>query len=163
MISINHTSTPVVRMCLLRDAIRDTQKILYVTDKVEDISLMRIFARELTGALWKEVNSLSGFWEYSESDSGYFFMPLSLLQSLGNQVHLERISGVKITRGITLTEESCIEILISLGYQHGDGHDTLGTYSKNGGIISLRESHRGRIIQLEWFDTEIDSVIIHHE
>lgn len=161
MRSINHTSTPIVRISLLRDEIPQAQKILYITDKVEDISLMRIFASELTGVSWREISSLSDIWEYHESLSGYFFMPLSLLQSLGNQVHLKRISGLTMTRGLTLTEESFIESLISLGYIHGDGHDTLGTYSKNGGIISLRESHRGRIIQLEWFDTDIDSIIVH--
>ncbi len=58
-------------------------------------------------------------------------MHVSLLQSIGNLIHLERGSGLMVHRGNTISEESMIEALISLGYTHGDASDTEATYKKN--------------------------------
>jgi transcription-repair coupling factor (superfamily II helicase) len=68
-----------------------------------------------------------------------------------------------IGRGDIVTEESLIESLISLGYCHGDASDTLGTYMKSGGTLTLRDAVLDQRVQLEWFDTELDSIILHHE
>ena len=125
--------------------------------------MMRIFARELTGKDWKEVSTLSGFWEYLEQDSGYFFMSVELLRSEGNRIYLERRSGLTMKRGDMITEESFIESLISLGYRHGDASDTPGTYMKSGGTLTLRDAVVDQRVQLEWFDTELDSIILHRD
>jgi hypothetical protein len=90
MLSINHTSTTSIRLSILRKYCQDIGKILYITDKSEDISLMRIFARELTGENWKEISSLAGFWDFLQQESGYFFMSVELLHHEGNLIHLER-------------------------------------------------------------------------
>jgi transcription-repair coupling factor (superfamily II helicase) len=128
---------------------------------MEDITLLRIFAWELTGQNWTEITSLPLFWEYSESVVGFFVMHVSLLQSIGNLIHLERGSGLMVHRGNTISEESMIEALISLGYTHGDASDTEATYSKSGGTLTIRDACLSKTIQLEWFDTELDSIIVH--
>ena len=125
--------------------------------------MMRIFARELTGKDWKEVSTLSGYWDYLEQDSGYFYISVELLKSEGNRIHLERGSGLMVKRGDMITEESFIESLISLGYTHGDASDTPRTYMKSGGTLTLRDAILNQRVQLEWFDTELDSIILHRD
>jgi transcription-repair coupling factor (superfamily II helicase) len=66
-----------------------------------------------------------------------------------------------VRRGDTVTEESMIESLISLGYTHGDASDTPGTYRKNWGTLTIRDACRSETVQIEWFDTELDSIIMH--
>lgn len=90
-------------------------------------------------------------------------MSHELLTYEGNLVHLERGSGLTIRRGDVITEESFIESLISLGYRHGDASDTLGTYMKSGGTLTLRDAVLDQRVQLEWFDTELDSIILHRD
>lgn len=34
---------------------------------------------------------------------------------------------------------------------------------KSGGTLTLRDAIIDQRVQLEWFDTELDSIIIHHE
>ena len=88
-------------------------------------------------------------------------MHVDILQYIGNLVHLERGSGLMVSRGNTVTEESMIEALISLGYTHGDASDTRATYKKSGGTLTIRDACREETIQIEWFDTELDSIIVH--
>jgi excinuclease UvrABC helicase subunit UvrB len=66
-----------------------------------------------------------------------------------------------VRRGDAITEESMIESLISLGYTHGDASDTRATYRKSGGTLTIRDACREETIQIEWFDTELDSIIVH--
>ena len=124
MLSINHTSTASIRLSLLRNLCQKEKKILYITDNSEDITIARIFARELTGKDWKEIDSLPLFWHALTLSEGFFFLSVDIMRVLGNLTHLERQSSIVIRRNDTITEESCIESLISLGYTHGDASDT---------------------------------------
>ena len=124
MLSINHTSTASIRLSILRTHCQTEKKILYITDNSEDILLMRSFARELTGSDWKEIQSLPLLWHAIKISEGFFFISVDMFHSAGNLTHLERQSSLLIRRNETLTEESCIESLISLGYTHGDARDT---------------------------------------
>lgn len=90
-------------------------------------------------------------------------MDTGILYYEGNRIHLERSSGLLMQRGIRITEESFIESLIALGYSHWDGTETPWTYLKNWGTLSLYDAILHQRVQFEWFDTELDSIILHHE
>jgi len=161
MLSINHTSTPVVRLALLWREAKKQKKILYITDSWEDIFMMRTFARSITGNIWEEVSWLGELWSMLECEEGYFFMSSDILRYTGNLVHLQRTSGMDIARWSTLTEQACIERLIEMGYTHGDATDTPATYNKSWGTLTIRDALLPRRIACEWFDTELDSIILY--
>lgn len=87
-------------------------------------------------------------------------MSHEILKFEWNRIHLERGSWYTISRGDVITEEELIEIIIWLWYIHGDAHDTRWTYMKSGGTLTLVDIALWKRVQLEWFDTELDSIII---
>ncbi|MBX9809182.1 DEAD/DEAH box helicase, partial [Candidatus Gracilibacteria bacterium] len=52
-----------------------------------------------------------------------------------------------------------IEKLIEFGYHHAHHLGELGTYKREGSIVTITDSSNGNIVHIEWFDTEIDSII----
>jgi transcription-repair coupling factor (superfamily II helicase) len=56
--------------------------------------------------------------------------------------------------------ESVIERLVDFDYSHADHLGELGTYRREGSIVSITDGVSGRVTHIEWFDTEIDSIIV---
>jgi len=52
-----------------------------------------------------------------------------------------------------------IELLISGGYTYADHTDGRATYRRGGSIIEITDPYRDISYQIEYFDTEIDSII----
>ncbi len=74
--------------------------------------------------------------------------------------YIRRISVFDIVRGsISLSPEGMIEKLIDFGYIHSVHPGELWTYKREGSTISLTESITGNLYHIEWFDTEIESII----
>ncbi len=55
--------------------------------------------------------------------------------------------------------EDLIESLIVLGYSHSAYIGELAKYKREGSIITLTHAQSGSLYHIEWFDTEIDSII----
>ena len=55
--------------------------------------------------------------------------------------------------------EDTIDKLIEFGYLHASHLGELATYRREGSIITITEAMSGNQILIEWFDTEIDSII----
>ena len=47
-----------------------------------------------------------------------------------------------------------------MGYIYGESLDQPGIYKKDGGILHIFDPHSRSIYSIEWFDTEIDSIIV---
>lgn len=58
-----------------------------------------------------------------------------------------------------ISPESTIEQLIEFGYTHSSYVGELGTYKREGSLLTFTDSISGNLIHIEWFDTEIDSII----
>lgn len=120
---------------------------------------MQSFAREIFGSPIQYVNNISEFWHMYESTSGTFCITTSLLETHGDREYLEKHSLYKITRNTEQIIEVTIEKLIEFWYSHTQYLGELATYRREGSIISLTDGQTGNMIHIEWFDTEIDSII----
>lgn len=58
-----------------------------------------------------------------------------------------------------MKEELVIEKLIEMGYVYGESLDQPGIYKKDGGILHIFDPYSLATYSIEWFDTEIDSII----
>ncbi len=94
-----------------------------------------------------------------ESESGIFAIPLPLLETSGELSYMRRHSLAHIERGSNMTIDWLIEVLIQFGYNHADHIWELATYRRSGSILTLTEAYTGNQIRIEWFDTELDSII----
>ena len=84
---------------------------------------------------------------------------MSLLETSGNIAYLRRHSLHEIARNTEQTIEDTIEKLIEFGYIHASHLGELATYRREGSIVTITDAHSGNQILIEWFDTEIDSII----
>ena len=135
------------------------KKIVVITDSKRDIEMIRDFGNIITKQSWKKVETMADFFYMQSALDGYFYLPSSLLESLWDPAYLRRVHVFEIRRGMTISPESCIEKLISLGYAHTQSIDGLGTYKRDGSIIHIWDPWSEDIWSIEWFDTEIDSIV----
>lgn len=94
-----------------------------------------------------------------EASVGIFVIPASLLEMSGDIAYLRRHSLHEIERNTEQTIEDTIEKLIEFGYTHASHLGELATYRREGSIVTITDAHSGNQILIEWFDTEIDSII----
>ncbi len=95
----------------------------------------------------------------SESQAGIFVISSTLLEISGDIDYLRRHSLYEITRGAEQTIENVIEKLIEFGYIHATHLGELATYRREGSVVTITDAHSGNQVHIEWFDTEIDSIV----
>lgn len=96
----------------------------------------------------------------TEQSSGIFFLEHQVLEIGGTTDYIKRISTFDIIRwSVLFSPENIIEKLIEFGYIHSPHNGELGTYKREGSIISITEAITGNLYHIEWFDTEIDNII----
>ena len=95
-----------------------------------------------------------------EQTAGIFCLDYRVLEIAGTSEYIRRVSTFDIIRGsVSLSPEGTIEKLIEFGYTHSPHRGELGTYKREGSIVTLTESLTGNLYHIEWFDTEIDNII----
>ncbi len=120
---------------------------------------MRQFAKTVLGTPVHILADFAEFWMMHEASVGIFVIPASLLETSGDIEYLRRHSLYEIVRGTEQTIEDTIEKLIEFGYIHASHLGELATYRREGSIVTITDAHSGNQILIEWFDTEIDSII----
>ena len=120
---------------------------------------MRQFAKTVLDTPVQILADLAEFWMAYEASVGIFVIPASLLEMSGNIAYLRRHSLHEIHRGIEQSIEDTIEKLIEFGYIHAHHLGELATYRREGSVVTITDAHSGNQIHIEWFDTEIDSII----
>jgi len=90
-----------------------------------------------------------------------FFLHTDLLKYNWNRKHLEKIGWLKVERNDNRSLESILEVLSEIWYKHEIGAWSPGTYQRTGSIISIRDISGNIKYDIEWFDTEIESIIEH--
>ncbi len=83
----------------------------------------------------------------------------NLLETEGSESYLKRKSILSIERGSTISIETIITQLVEMGYEHTEGIDIPGSYKRTGSILQIHDPWTHSIWSIEWFDTEIDSLI----
>ena len=134
-------------------------KNIIITDSDADIQLLQSFAREVLGSPIQYVDTLAEFWSMHEATTGIFCVPISVLETHGNIGYIEKHSLHRIIRNTEQTIECTIEKLIEFWYTHTQNLGELATYRREWSILSLTDGQNGNMIHIEWFDTEIDSII----
>lgn len=137
----------------------DSEKILIITDKDDDISLVRNFAKTITKHDIHSIESISDVWTYHEKKNGIFLIQHQLLEISGSIEYLKRQTIHEIQRWTELSMDDCIHTLIDFWYIHTDHRGELSTYKREWSTISITMKD-GSLVQIEWFDTEIDSIIM---
>ena len=155
----SHSTCPTARLFLLKGLFLDNAKNIIITDSDRDIQIIEHFSEKITGTCWQKIETLSDFWNYTEASSGTFYMRPHLLETDGSEEYLRRKSIFSLKRGNIETIESVIERLIEMGYEHQEGIDLPGSYKRMGSILQIHDPWTHSIWSIEWFDTEIDSLI----
>ena len=120
---------------------------------------MRQFAKTVLGNPVQVLTGLAEFWMMYEASVGIFVISASLLEMSGDIGYLKRHSLHEIVRGTEQTIENTIEKLIEFGYTHAHHLRELATYRREGSVVTLTDAQSGNTIHIEWFDTEVDSIV----
>jgi transcription-repair coupling factor len=161
MITLSHSTCSTARLFILKSLFDNNPKDKYIiiSDSEKDIGLMQSFARIILGQQIHLLSNLAEFWSIEEAKSGIFCIPSSLLETHGNIQYLQKHSLYEIRRNKEQTLESVIEKLIEFGYTHAHHLGELATYRREWSIVTINDAYTGNTIHIEWFDTEIDSII----
>ena len=124
-----------------------------------DITILRQFAKIVLGHPFHILEGLGDFWMMLEASAGFFVVPVSLLETSGDISYLKQHSLYEISRGTDQMIDTVISQLIEFGYTHASHLGELATYRREGSIVTITDAHSSNTIHLEWFDTEIDSII----
>ncbi len=159
MLTFSHSSCATARLFNMKSFLHWGWKNIIITDSDTDIQLLQSFARDVLGSPIQYVDTLAEFWSMYEATTGIFCVPISLLETHGNIEYIEKHSLHRIIRNTEQTIECTIEKLIEFWYTHTQNLGELATYRREWSILSLTDGQSGNMIHIEWFDTEIDSII----
>jgi transcription-repair coupling factor (superfamily II helicase) len=105
------------------------------------------------------VDGLADYWTMIEATNGFWVVPSHILETNGGIDYLRKHSLYEISRGQSQTIDQLIEGLIQCGYSHAHHLGELATYQRSGSVVTITEATSGNQIHIEWFDTEIDSIL----
>jgi transcription-repair coupling factor len=120
---------------------------------------LRSFANIVLGTSVQIVEGLADYWMMLDATSGFWVVASSVLEMNGGIDYLRKHSLYEISRGQSQTIDQLIEGLIQCGYSHAHHLGELATYQRVGNVVTITEASSGNQIHIEWFDTEIDSII----
>ncbi|MBP6981863.1 hypothetical protein KBB25_03760, partial [Candidatus Gracilibacteria bacterium] len=156
--TLSHSTCSSARLFLLK-SLFDGEKNIVLTDNEGDISSLANFSEKITGTEWMKIQSISEFWAAIESKKGSYILHPRLLETSGSVEYLRKKTLFSLKRGENIKEEIVIEKLIEMGYVYGESLDQPGIYKKDGGILHIFDPYSLSSYSIEWFDTEIDSII----
>lgn len=156
--TLSHSTCSSARLFLLK-SLFDGEKNMVLTDNEWDISSLANFSEKITGTEWLKIQSISEFWAAIESKKWSYILHPRLLETSGSVEYLRKKTLFSLKRWENIKEELVIEKLIEMGYAYGESLDQPGIYKKDGGILHIFDPYSLSSYSIEWFDTEIDSII----
>ncbi len=155
----SHSLCPTARLFLLKEYFDEISTYVIITDKKEDRELLMTFGDRHFKQKLVFIDRLEKLWSLKKSGYIYIIHP-HLLELQGTKEYIQKHTSIEFSRGDILSMESLIESLINAGYDHKDYLDESGTYKKEGNLVTITHPFEDEIIQVEYFDTEIDSIVI---
>ncbi len=159
MLTYSHSTCPTARLFFLKSLLHGNEKNIIITDTDGDKNMVASFGEMILGKKWKYLTTLGDYLEMIECDTGNYMMHPQILETIWSMQYLKKKTLVHIQRWMTESLDDMIEILITLGYNHREYAWEFATYKREGSIVTLTHAQSGNTIHIEWFDTEIDSII----
>lgn len=160
MKSYSQTGNPTSRLFLLKSLFAGLNKKCILTDSADDLWAIRDFGETI---LDKKITEICSVWEFfllPHSENDIFFADINIFRTEKNLYHFEHKENLKIERWNTRKIDEIIEQLLENGFEYDPSLGNTFTYQKTGSILSVIGNNINIMYQIEWFDTEIDAILM---
>lgn len=160
MKSYSQTGNPTSRLFLLKSLFAGLNKKCILTDSADDLWAIRDFGETI---LDKKITEICSVWEFfllPHSENDIFVADINIFRTEKNLYHFEHKENLKIERWKTRKIDEIIEQLLENGFEYDPSLGDTFTYQKTGSILSIIGNNINIMYQIEWFDTEIDAILM---
>ena len=160
MKSYSQTGNPTSRLFLLKSLFAGLNKKCILTDSADDLWAIRDFGETI---LDKKITEICSVWEFfllPHSENDIFVADINIFRTEKNLYHFEHKENLKIERWNTRKIDEIIEQLLENGFEYDPSLGDTFTYQKTGSILSVIGNNINIMYQIEWFDTEIDAILM---
>ncbi|MGP1582738.1 MAG: DEAD/DEAH box helicase [Candidatus Altimarinota bacterium] len=160
MKSYSQTGNPTSRLFLLKSLFAGLNKKCILTDSADDLGAIRDFGETILDKKITEICSVGEFFLLPHSENDIFVADINIFRTEKNLYHFEHKENLKIERGNTRKIDEIIERLLENGFEYDPSLGDTFTYQKTGSILSVIGNNINIMYQIEWFDTEIDAILM---
>lgn len=160
MKSYSQTGNPTSRLFLLKSLFAGLNKKCILTDSADDLWAIRDFGETI---LDKKITEICSVWEFfllPHSENAIFVADINIFRTEKNLYHFEHKENLKIERWNTRKIDEIIEQLLENGFEYDPSLGDTFTYQKTGSILSVIGNTINIMYQIEWFDSEIDAILM---
>lgn len=160
MKSYSQTGNPTSRLFLLKSLFAGLNKKCILTDSADDLWAIRDFGETI---LDKKITEICSVWEFfllPHSENDIFVADINIFRTEKNLYHFEHKENLKIERWNTRKIDEIIGQLLENGFEYDPSLGDTFTYQKTGSILSVIGNNINIMYQIEWFDTEIDAILM---
>ena len=160
MKSYSQTGNPTSRLFLLKSLFAGLNKKCILTDSADDLWAIRDFGETI---LDKKITEICSVWEFfllPHSENAIFVADINIFRTEKNLYHFEHKENLKIERWNTRKIDETIEQLLENGFEYDPSLGDTFTYQKTGSILSVIGNTINIMYQIEWFDSEIDAILM---
>ena len=160
MKSYSQTGNPTSRLFLLKSLFAGLNKKCILTDSADDLWAIRDFGETI---LDKKITEICSVWEFfllPHSENDIFVADINIFRTEKNLYHFEHKENLKIERWNTRKIDEIIEQLLENGFEYDPSLGDTFTYQKTGSILSVIGNNINIMYQIEWFDSEIDAILM---
>lgn len=160
MKSYSQTGNPTSRLFLLKSLFAGLNKKCILTDSADDLWAIRDFGETI---LDKKITEICSVWEFfllPHSENDIFVADINIFRTEKNLYHFEHKENLKIERWNTRKIDETIEQLLENGFEYDPSLGDTFTYQKTGSILSVIGNNINIMYQIEWFDSEIDAILM---
>ena len=160
MKSYSQTGNPTSRLFLLKSLFAGLNKKCILTDSADDLWAIRDFGETI---LDKKITEICSVWEFfllPHSENDIFVADINIFRTEKNLYHFEHKENLKIERWNTRKIDEIIEQLLENGFEYDPSLGDTFTYQKTGSILSVIGNTINIMYQIEWFDSEIDAILM---
>ncbi|RAL56475.1 hypothetical protein BLM37_03105 [Candidatus Gracilibacteria bacterium GN02-873] len=160
MKSYSQTGNPTSRLFLLKSLFAGLNKKCILTDSADDLGAIRDFGETILDKKITEICSVGEFFLLPHSENAIFVADINIFRTEKNLYHFEHKENLKIERGNTRKIDEIIEQLLENGFEYDPSLGDTFTYQKTGSILSVIGNTINIMYQIEWFDSEIDAILM---
>lgn len=160
MKSYSQTGNPTSRLFLLKSLFAWLNKKCILTDSEADFWAISEFGEMILQKKIIELHSVGDFFTIPQSEHEIFLAHIDIFRTEKNLYHFKNKENLKIERWSTRKIDEIIEQLLENGFEYDPSLGDTFTYQKTGSILSVVGNDVNIVHQIEWFDTEIDAILM---
>lgn len=158
----SETGNSTSRLFILKSLFSREKNNIILTDSETEIENFLEISSEILGKKIIKISQFSDFFTIANQKNSIFIAHTDIFRNEGNLYQIQKKENIHVARGSTETIENIIEKLIDFWYEYDASLSEIFTYKKEGGILSIMGNTTEYWYQIEWFDTEIDAIIVNH-